>query len=165
MSAAEPNRRTRFEPYSREWWVRCDAGHEHYGEYGAAGLLVKALMGPDRRADMYLLQRRPKWVDHPGLHGIPGGALRKDEQPMVGALREAMEEGVRDLRPIGPYRVLTSDHGGWAFHTVLALVTVPPTTKVTREADGYDWMTKTEIVSTGLHPGLRAFLDEHYDDI
>lgn len=159
-------RRTRYQPHDREWWVTCDAGHEHYGEHGAAGLLAYSA-----RSGRYLIQQRAPWVDHGGTWGIPGGALKANEDPRVGALREAREEGfVPDLAiEYGPPVVMTDDHGGWAFHTVVAVCNSIEVGDARRTGEVTDWelLSKHDLLrkTPWLHPGFAAFLDRHGKDL
>lgn len=157
-------RRTRQNPTTGEWWVRCDAGHEHYGEHGAAGLLL--VHGSQMHV---LLQERAAWVDHGGTWGIPSGALHPGEDPRVGAMREAREEGVGTFNFAGAPQTFVADHGGWVFHTVVVPVKSKPVTHTNSEARSWTWARWVDLV-TGtsmlrLHPGLATFIDEHARDI
>lgn len=66
-------------------WVTRDAGHRHWGPYGAAGLLIRC-------GEAYLLQLRAAWTHHGGTWGIPGGARHQGEGSYAAACREAAEE-------------------------------------------------------------------------
>lgn len=154
-------RRTQYNPFEDEWWVRCDAGHEHYGEHGAAGLLLRMWSEPGE-AWAYLLQKRAAWVDHGGTWSVPSGALHQGEDVRSGALREAHEEGVGDLDiapgdPLDPL-VFTADHGGWAFHTVLVTVASAPEITDTAESTLHQWFSLEQARTLDLHPGFAAFL-------
>lgn len=150
-----PRNATRFNPAEGEWWVRCDAGHEHYGRHGAAGMLLVDAAGGDPR---FLLQRRAAWVDHGNTWSIPGGALRAGETPQAGALREAVEEmGVLHIsgEPLG---VVRDEHGQWTYHTVMLLIDDPHhiVRRATSEQDECDWFTLNEMDGLPLHPGFAA---------
>lgn len=151
-----PERAVAYETAEREFWVRCDLEHVHYGEHGAAGLLMRhrgALLSQTR----YYLQKRPPWADHGSTYSIPGGALHADESPREGALREAEEE-IGNLPPYRPAYAYADEHGGWAYHTVV----VDVSDQFTPEGDkGYEhidggWYTEVEIKNLPLHPGFSA---------
>lgn len=139
--------------------VTCSRGCKHWGERGAAGLLV-------RHTDLegthhYLLQQRSKYVDHGGKWSIPGGAIEKGESPFEAGTREGDEElgGLPQLGHVGTH---SNDHGGWSYHTVIAdsPEKFKPTEDGTHshEADGHRWFTADkidEMHSSGeLHPGF-----------
>lgn len=99
-------------------WVTCAQGHEHWGAYGAAGLLIRH-RGDDSKY-RYLLQKRSDDVDKGGTWSIPAGAKGKDESPEDGALREAREEiGSLPRGLTHHHTVKSTDCGDWAFHTVV----------------------------------------------
>lgn len=160
------SKRVRFEPHDKEWWVECDKGCVHYGEYGAAGLLL-------RSGDEVLLQHRAPWVDSPNTWSIPAGALRRDESAILGALREAAEEGVRRRRRdphdlFGRSTVVTDDHGGWAFHTVIVDVDDKAEWTSYQSMEGaLRWLSEEEIIVLRdmgrLHPGFAEFFEQHPD--
>jgi len=128
-------------------YVRDRRGCRHWGPYGAAGLLL-------RQDGRFLLQRRSWRVHHGRTWSIPGGALHAGESPWEGARREFAEElgGVPELRRIHTF---VDDHGGWAYHTVVAEVAESFSP---RRGDGegaaYRWCAPAEIGS--LRPGRRA---------
>lgn len=139
--------------------VTCSQGHKHWGERGAAGLLI-------RHTDLegthhYLLQQRSKHVDHPGTYSIPGGAIEKGETPFAAGTREGDEElgGLPELGHIGTH---SNDHGGWSYHTVIAdspeKFTPGEDGTHSHEADGHKWFTAKQIDDMheggGLHPGF-----------
>lgn len=163
------DRRVRYQPFDDEWWVRCDQGHVHYGEHGAAGLLLRRRY-QDRW--LYLLQQRATWVDHGGTWSFASGALHSGERPEHGALREAREEGVKvdlDWLVSDPSpRVLVDDHGGWAFHTVLATVhpDVLPTVSETSESVRSEWLDLEHLPpAMTLHPGFQKLLDTYQETL
>jgi len=92
-------------------WVTCDAGHRHWGPYGAAGLLIRC-------GEAYLLQLRAAWTHHGDTWGIPGGARHQGEGSYAAACREAAEE-MGPLPPRARLGAFTDDHGGWAYVTYL----------------------------------------------
>jgi 8-oxo-dGTP pyrophosphatase MutT (NUDIX family) len=80
-------------------WVVCDAGHRHWGRFGAAGLLLRHA-GHRGHADCVLLAHRVWWSHHGGTWGIPGGARDSGETARDAALREAVEETGLDPRGV-----------------------------------------------------------------
>ncbi|MDQ1673367.1 MAG: 8-oxo-dGTP diphosphatase [Frankiaceae bacterium] len=140
---------------SGDGWVRCAAGHRHWGRYGAAGLLLRHR--PVADAPLVLLQHRALWSHHGGTWGLPGGARDRDETAVAAALRETSEETTLD---IGVLRVLHSyadEHGGWSYTTVVA--EIDDLSRVdTRGAEGLSmrWVPEHEVPDLPLHPGFAA---------
>lgn len=139
-------------------FTQCANGHYHWGEHGAAGLLLNHT--DDQGVTRYLLQHRSPYVDHPSTWSIPGGALDHGENPEQAAHREASEE----FGQLPPYQVThraTADCGGWQYHTVHGSVDHrfdPSTTMLDPEygvSEGYGkWLTPEEINHLPLHPGF-----------
>lgn len=112
-----PARASDYYRGDNEYMVVDDEGHEHYGEHGAAGVLVR-----HRDEDgtlRYLLQLRSAGVQHGNTWSTPGGAMEGGESPEQAAAREAMEELGMDPSVLRRVQVSTDDHGGWAYHTVV----------------------------------------------
>jgi 8-oxo-dGTP pyrophosphatase MutT (NUDIX family) len=97
--------------------VRCGRGHLHSGRYGGAGLLVyyHDTAGPP----YVLLQQRALWGPGGGTWGLFGGGRHRDEDAVAAALRETAEECTLEVSAVWLHGVLSDDHGGWAFHTVV----------------------------------------------
>ena len=76
-SVAVPGQRVRHNPIENEWWVACGQGHTHYGEHGAAGLLLRSRNAAGE--PVWWLQKRGPHVDHPNTYSTPGGAVRAAE--------------------------------------------------------------------------------------
>jgi 8-oxo-dGTP pyrophosphatase MutT (NUDIX family) len=143
-----------------EGFTRCGEGHRHWGEHGAAGLLIRAKSDGKWH---YLLQRRGQTSDHAGTWGLPGGALHEGELPAMGAIREATEElGV--LPNLRPGHVVTADHGGWAFHTVVcdAPEMFQPAVdgSTSHETSGWAWVTAMQAKDMPLHPLFAESFDQ-----
>ena len=95
---------------SGDGWVRCAAGHRHWGRYGAAGLL---LTDPARTG--VVLQKRSRMVHHGGTWSVPGGAIEGLEDPVRAALREAHEEAGIEAEGISVVdTIVGTDHGDWS---------------------------------------------------
>src|ERR1700741_5572262 len=101
-------------------WVTCAQGHQHWGLFGAAGLLVYVPHPPGPAQSQVLVQRRSRWAHHGGTWALPGGAMDSDETPAEAALREADQECMLDPKLVLPRGMHADDHGGWGYHTVLA---------------------------------------------
>lgn len=137
-------------------YVQCDQGHMHWGNNGAAGLMLRHVdpSGQSR----YLLQHRSPNVMEGNTWSIPGGALDSHESPEEGALREAQEEMGR-FPYVNVTHKNTVDHGGWAYHTVHG--DVPQTFHAGGER-GWEqgdagWFTPEEIDQLPLHSGFGAY--------
>ncbi len=137
-------------------------GIPRWGRYGAAGLLLRHT--DEHGVRRYLLAERGPFVQHPHTWAFPGGALRSDETPEQGALREATEEfgnlpahSVAEVivdRPAGA--------GGWAYWTVIGDVVgrVALAAPTNHENTGRTcWVTVEEMSRLPLHPGVGALAD------
>jgi len=99
-------------------WAYCGLEHNHWGIYGAAGLLV---YHHDAEGTTHvLLQERSRWSHNGGTWAVPGGARDSHESAEATALREADEECWLDANDIRLTGVIRDDHGGWAYDTVIA---------------------------------------------
>lgn len=153
---------------SGDAWVACVCGRRHWGHHGAAGLLL--LRDTDSGASNgreVLLQHRALWSDQGGTWGIPGGALRKGEKALDGALREAEEEAGVDPAELEVFGRHVVDHGSWRYTTILARVTGPqeprPTDDESLEIAWVDVATVPErpllVAFATAWPTLRLTLD------
>ena len=151
-------------------WVRCRCGHRHWGRFGAAGLAVvragadagpssgsaaDPTAGPASGAAL-LLQLRSAWTHQGGTWALPGGAADSHEDRAAAALREAHEEA--GVEP-GALRVLDevvlTDHGDWAYTTVVALAGPDLRAGVANaESDEVRWVALEEVTSLPLHPAF-----------
>jgi 8-oxo-dGTP diphosphatase len=136
-------------------WTRCDAGHQHWGRHGAAGLLLRTT---DEGGQVHiLLQRRAWWTHHGGTWGVPGGARASWETPEQAALREVSEEVDVSLDIVEIGGIHHDDHGGWSYWTVVAsaheaLVAAPRG----RETAEMRWVPADFVSDLPLHPGFAA---------
>jgi ADP-ribose pyrophosphatase YjhB (NUDIX family) len=136
-------------------WVRCHAGHQHWGRHGAAGLLLRT-SDPDGQVSV-LLQRRAWWTHHGNTWGVPGGARASWETPEQAAMREVDEEVEVALAEVAIERVHCDDHGGWSYWTVSAMVNTPLTAHPRgRESAELRWVPITDVDRLPLHPGFAA---------
>jgi len=121
----------------------------HWGEYGAAGLLVV-----DK--GNVLLQLRPEGVHEPHTWSIPGGARGHDETPEDAALREAAEESGIDPDDLEIIAVYTDPcECGWEYVTCIAQATTTPTLHGNWESQELRWVPLNDVDRTDLHPGLK----------
>jgi 8-oxo-dGTP pyrophosphatase MutT (NUDIX family) len=136
-------------------WTRCARGHRHWGRFGAAGLLACA---PDRDGqDLVLLQRRSRLSHHGGAWGPPGGARDSHESAVAAALREAAEECAVNPAAVTVSGVLRDDHGGWTYHTVLAIAAAPFAARpASPETSEVAWVPVPQVAGLPLHPGFAA---------
>ena len=144
--------------YDGDGYTTCEQGHEHWGRYGAAGLLLKHT-DPATGISRYLLTHRSPEVHEGDTWSVPGGAMDSHETPHQTARRETEEELGPIPEPMNQ-TLSTDDHGGWAYHTVHGDVgqmftpTIGPENWETQDAK---WFTPEEIDELPLHPGFAKF--------
>ncbi|WP_047253890.1 NUDIX domain-containing protein [Corynebacterium testudinoris] len=102
-------------------WAAGPAGVRVWGRFGAAGLMLLAGSGEDRRV---LMQHRAQWTNQGGTWALPGGARDSHETAVEAALREAMEETAVDpsLVEVLYTEVTAGPYPGdqWTYTTVIA---------------------------------------------
>ena len=131
-------------------WVYGPDGQKFWGVFGAAGLLVASPSG-------ILLQHRVGWSHFGGTWGLPGGARKKGESAVQGALREANEEaGVPgDSLTVLFESILDLDY--WSYTTVVATVDTA-FEPVIGDAESVElrWVPAEAVTDLPLHPGFAA---------
>jgi 8-oxo-dGTP diphosphatase len=140
-------------------WTRCDLGHQHWGRYGAAGLLAYApgAAGSAAAEPVVLLQRRARWGSNGGSWGPPGGARDSHESAVAAALREAAEECAVPADAVQVCGLLRDDHGGWCYQTVVAQAESPfPVRPCSSETSAVGWIAAADVAAEPLHPGFAA---------
>jgi 8-oxo-dGTP diphosphatase len=138
-------------------WVTCEQGHQHWGLFGAAGLLVYAPDSDNETGILVLLQHRAAWSHQGGTWALPGGAMDSDETPAEAALREADEECMLDPKLVVPRAMYSEEHGGWAYHTIVAQAAEPfRVYSDSYETDEALWLPPARVDGLDLHPGFAA---------
>ena len=128
-------------------------GHRHWGEYGAAGMLAYHIKDGEV---WYLLQKRSQYTHGGGTWSIPGGALRRGESPVDGACREVAEELGSMPRGLAYTGTVTTDFGGWKYHTIVFRSPELFTAAGNWEAAEHRWVTAARIADLPLHSGFAA---------
>lgn len=138
-------------------WVTCEQGHQHWGLFGAAGVLAYAPDPDDQAGSLVLLQHRARWSHQGGTWALPGGAMDSDETPAEAALREADEECMLDPKLVVPRGLYVEAHGGWTYHTILAQAAEPfRVYSDAYESDEVLWLQAGQVDQLDLHPGFAA---------
>lgn len=134
-------------------WAYCGLEHNHWGIYGAAGLLV---YHHDAEGTTHvLLQHRSRWSHNGGTWAVVGGARDSHESAAETALREADEEAWLDASEIRLTGTIRDDHGGWVYDTVIASAD----RLITARAASYEsadiaWVPVDQVADRKLHPGF-----------
>ncbi|HEY1627404.1 MAG TPA: NUDIX hydrolase [Streptosporangiaceae bacterium] len=137
--------------------MTCEQGHQHWGLFGAAGVLAYAPDPGDPAGSLVLLQHRARWSHQGGTWALPGGAMDSDETPAEAALREADEECMLDPKLVVPRCMYSEEHGGWAYHTILAQAAGPfRVYSDAYESDEVLWLPTDQVDRLDLHPGFAA---------
>lgn len=135
-------------------WLTCRCGSRHWGLHGAAGLL---LTRPGPAGPQVVLQHRVAWSDQGGTWGIPGGALAPGEDPVAGAVREAVEEAGLDPGALEVLATLVLDHVDWAYTTVVARAIGPQNPRPTDpESEAVAWVALDVVTGLPLHTAFAA---------
>lgn len=149
-----PTNAVRFDKMGGHWWVTWDHDHEHYGENGAAGLLLRYRDTDDN--PFVLLHQRGAGTDHAGTYAYPGGAIKSGETAEEAARRETAEEHHLDDLP-APTDTFVLDHGGWSYTTFI--IDMP--SRVTPSHSGWEahdaqWVDSAGLAGLPLHEDART---------
>ncbi|WP_066360162.1 NUDIX hydrolase [Herbidospora mongoliensis] len=132
-------------------WASCERGHQHWGVYGASGLLV---VHHTAKGPFVLMQKRALWSHHGGTWGLPGGAIDSHEDAITGALREAREEAALPREALRVQGVYLDDHGAWTYQTVIATAVEKLPVRLNLESIALRWVSLAELPRRRLHPGF-----------
>lgn len=132
-------------------WVECTCGRQHWGRFGAAGLL---LADP---ALGVLLQHRASWSHFGDTWGVPGGARASGESAVSAAVREAAEEAAVVPELVRADLAFVEDHGSWSYTTVVA-TPLGPFEPFASDAESHDvrWTPVDEVSDRPLLPAFAA---------
>ncbi|CAN5123395.1 hypothetical protein BH09ACT12_BH09ACT12_16440 [soil metagenome] len=130
-------------------WAMCSNGHSHWGERGAAGLLLA-------RDGHALVQLRAGWTHRGGTWALPGGARERGESAVQTALRESEEELGLAASYVEVHGSRPADCGGWVYETVLGTVLGEPSLHDRSESAGHRWVPADEVEAMKLHPSFRV---------
>jgi 8-oxo-dGTP diphosphatase len=129
-------------------WVSCAQGHDHWGRFGAAGLLLW-------HDGSVLLQHRSRWSHHGGTWGVMGGARNRGETAAQAAQREADEESGLEASAYSVVAEHVDDHGGWAYTTVVGRALSPALPRMLSwETVELRWVPADRVATMPLHPGF-----------
>lgn len=132
-------------------WVFGENGEKFWGSFGAAGLLVW------NRGLGVLLQHRAVWSHFGDTWGLPGGALKPDEDAVAGAMREANEEAGVDPSLLRVMFSTVLDRGVWAYTTVVAEAETEFEPVIgDAESVALAWVSVDDVDRLPLHPGFAA---------
>ncbi len=131
-------------------WVEGEHGR-YWGRFGAAGVLA---YDPGKGV---LLQHRAIWSHNGGTWGLPGGALHKGEDAVVGALREAYEEAAVPPESVAVLFTSVLDLDYWSYTTVVVVVK-EPFDPVISDPESLEllWIPLADVERKELHPGFAA---------
>lgn len=104
-----------------------------------------------------LLALRSRWVDEPGVWGIPGGGVEPGESPLDGAMREAEEEiGYRgEINAMPAYTFHGSD--GFRYHNFIGIVDREFEPTINWESEAAGWFHPNELPFP-LHRGVEELM-------
>ena len=146
-------------------WAAGPGGGKKWGLFGAAGLLLVAGTGSNRKV---LMQHRAQWTAAGGTWGLPGGARDSHESCCQAALREAREETSIDTDRVtivdqvvtsGPFAADPARPdlpGGWTYTVVIAHCDQPLPAQGNDESLELRWVLLEEVASLPLMPAFAA---------
>ena len=104
-----------------------------------------------------LLQHRAIWSHFGDTWGLPGGALKPDENAIDGAMREANEEAGVDSQLLRVMFCTVLDKVVWTYTTVVAeAITEFEPVIGDAESVALAWVPVDEVDELPLHPGFAA---------
>ena len=86
-------------------WVTFEQEHQHWGLFGAAGLLVYVAHPDDPSQSPVLMQHRARWSHQGGTWALPGGAMDEGETPAEPNVAERTEIPLSVVGRIGAQTV------------------------------------------------------------
>ncbi len=140
---------------SGDGWTRLpNGGTGPWGQYGAAGVMLRHVDPADGQERFLMVQRGPG-ISDPGKWQFPGGAIDSKESPHEGAARETVEElgfkdkDMLDARVHGTHEV-SIPGSKWKYTSIAATVDkqLKPdlsTHHARMETADAKWMTRAEI--------------------
>ncbi|WP_228488863.1 NUDIX domain-containing protein [Raineyella fluvialis] len=138
--------------------MQCGCGQQHWGLFGAAGLLVWREGDNGRQV---VLQQRADWTHHGGTWGIPGGALTGGESAVAGAVREAVEEAGLVTSAVRVRADRRLEHPDWSYTTAVAEAVAAWQPSVTDpESHQLRWIDLSTAEDYPLLPAFAASLPE-----
>ncbi|KAI0854320.1 NUDIX hydrolase domain-like protein [Daldinia vernicosa] len=147
-------------------FVTCRRGCVHWGNRGAAGLLVYRYLTSGEV--QMLLGLRAEQCDHPLTWATIGGAIENGESARQAMEREVMEEIGLNIREfLWPVGEVIDDHGGWSYITFVAdprkHFEISDLKLDTNEIKKVEWVTRKDLASRNLHPNFAAFVKDKLD--
>jgi len=143
-----------FDRRTGDGFIQCSDGHVRWGIYGAAGVVFLHRDGDEK---WVMLQKRSAMAHEGGTWSCAGGALNREEMPLDGALREAVEEvGVIPE----PYSVLGryifKPALDWAYTTLVVEVHERFGASLNFETEAVAWVDVGDVDQLALHAGFAA---------
>ena len=115
-----------------------------------------AVVVESKNGPLFLLARRSKTANNPGMWNLPGGGIDAGELPAQAAMRELREEmGVRTNHLVK----LHVDRGNKTKHLYYFFITLKKRfkPKLNAESDGYKWVTFHDAIKLKLHVPTKLF--------
>jgi len=131
--------------------------------YFASAERARVIIWDDRGRALLVQGKWMLWYDDPGL-SLPGGGLRRGEDPAAGAVRELAEElglkiAPQELRPLGITRI--HEHGiAYNAHLFAARLQAAPALHLQHsEIVDAQWYTPKELTKFPLKPEVQRALE------
>ena len=104
-----------------------------------------------------LLALRSRWVDEPGVWGIPGGGVEPGESPLEGALREVEEEIGWDGNARIHHAHTFRGPNGFRYYNFVGMVNQEFDPAINWESEVAGWFHPNELPSP-LHRGVEELM-------